>query len=138
MAELEDGLLEGEVVLVSGATQGLVAGIAAAAARNDVADVVTGRRQEAGGEVAARISNSAMVGLAKNAAFAHRWDRIRINGPNIGWTETDGEDAIQRRFHDAEEGWQARAAGTLPMGNSDRSTRSRTSSSCSCRRAAAW
>jgi NAD(P)-dependent dehydrogenase (short-subunit alcohol dehydrogenase family) len=42
--------------------------------------------------------------------------RIRINGLNIGWTETDGEDTIQRRFHDAEERWQARAAKTLPRG----------------------
>lgn len=61
-------------------------------------------------------SKAAMVGLTKNAAFAHRWDRIRINGLNIGWTETDGEDAIQRQFHAAEAGWQARAAKSLPMG----------------------
>jgi NAD(P)-dependent dehydrogenase (short-subunit alcohol dehydrogenase family) len=61
-------------------------------------------------------SKSAMVGLTKNAAYAHRWDRIRVNGLNIGWTETDGEDAIQRQFHDAEDGWQERAAATLPMG----------------------
>jgi NAD(P)-dependent dehydrogenase (short-subunit alcohol dehydrogenase family) len=224
MAQLEDGLLEGQVVLVSGGTQGLGAGIAAAAARNGASVVVTGRRREAGEQVAAGIrdsggtaefvgcdvadvaqcraavqqtvdrfgrvdglvnsaglttrgslldttpelfdqhiavntrgpfflmqaavedmrsrgeggaivtiltmsahggqpflapyvaSKAAMVGLTKNAAFAHRWDRIRINGLNIGWTETDGEDAIQRRFHDAEDGWQARAATTLPMG----------------------
>jgi NAD(P)-dependent dehydrogenase (short-subunit alcohol dehydrogenase family) len=224
MSELDDGLLEDKVVLVSGGTQGLGSAIATAAARNGAAVVVTGRRRERGEQVAAQItdtggnahfvtcdvadvsqcraaveqtverfgridclvnsagvttrgtlldttpelfdqhvavntrgpfflmqaavkdmrrrgdggsivniltisahggqpylapyvaSKSAMVGLTKNAAFAHRWDRIRINGLNIGWTETDGEDATQRQFHGAEEGWQLRAAERLPMG----------------------
>jgi NAD(P)-dependent dehydrogenase (short-subunit alcohol dehydrogenase family) len=61
-------------------------------------------------------SKSALVGLTRNAAFAHRWDRIRINGVNIGWTETDGEDATQRRFHGASDGWLEKAAAGLPMG----------------------
>jgi NAD(P)-dependent dehydrogenase (short-subunit alcohol dehydrogenase family) len=61
-------------------------------------------------------SKSALVGLTRNAAFAHRWDRIRINGVNIGWTETEGEDAIQRRFHGAADGWLQEAAAGLPMG----------------------
>lgn len=61
-------------------------------------------------------SKAAMIGLTKNAAFAHRWDRVRINGLNIGWTETDNEDAIQRRFHGAQDGWLEEAAKTLPMG----------------------
>jgi NAD(P)-dependent dehydrogenase (short-subunit alcohol dehydrogenase family) len=224
MSELNDSLLEDKVVLVSGGTQGLGSAIATAAARNGAVVVVTGRRREAGEQVAAQItetganahfvacdvadvaqcraavgqtverfgrvdclvnsagvttrgslldttpelfdqhiavntrgpfflmqaavehmrrrgeggsivniltmsahggqpylapyvaSKAAMVGLTKNVAFAHRWDRIRINGLNIGWTETAGEDAIQRQFHDAEEGWQARAAKSLPMG----------------------
>ena len=61
-------------------------------------------------------SKSALVGLTRNAAFAHRWDRIRINGINIGWTETEGEDAIQRRFHDADDDWLEKAAASVPMG----------------------
>jgi NAD(P)-dependent dehydrogenase (short-subunit alcohol dehydrogenase family) len=61
-------------------------------------------------------SKSALVGLTRNAAFAHRWDRIRINGVNIGWTETEGEDAVQRQFHGAEDGWLEKAAESLPMG----------------------
>jgi NAD(P)-dependent dehydrogenase (short-subunit alcohol dehydrogenase family) len=61
-------------------------------------------------------SKSALVGLTRNAAFAHRWDRIRINGINIGWTETEGEDATQRRFHDAGDDWLQKAAAGLPMG----------------------
>ena len=61
-------------------------------------------------------SKSALIGLTRNAAFAHRFDRIRINGVNIGWTETDGEDAIQRQFHGAGDDWVAEAAASLPMG----------------------
>jgi len=61
-------------------------------------------------------SKSALVGLTRNAAFAHRWDRIRINGVNIGWTQTDGEDATQRRFHGATDGWLEKAAAGQPMG----------------------
>ena len=61
-------------------------------------------------------SKAALVGLTKNAAHAHRWDRIRINGVNIGWTETEGEDAVQREFHGTEDGWLERAAASQPMG----------------------
>ena len=61
-------------------------------------------------------SKSGLVGLTRNAAFAHRWDRIRINGVNIGWTETEGEDAIQRRFHGADDDWLEKAAASVPMG----------------------
>jgi NAD(P)-dependent dehydrogenase (short-subunit alcohol dehydrogenase family) len=61
-------------------------------------------------------SKSGLVGLTRNAAFAHRWDRIRINGVNIGWTETEGEDVIQRRFHGADDDWLEKAAAGQPMG----------------------
>jgi NAD(P)-dependent dehydrogenase (short-subunit alcohol dehydrogenase family) len=61
-------------------------------------------------------SKSGLVGLTRNAAFAHRWDRIRINGVNIGWTETEGEDATQRRFHGAGDDWLEKAAASVPMG----------------------
>ncbi len=61
-------------------------------------------------------SKAAMVGLTKNAAYAHRFDRIRINGLNIGWTFTEGEDAIQRSAHGAQDGWLADAAAALPFG----------------------
>src|SRR4051794_30731507 len=61
-------------------------------------------------------SKSGLVGLTRNAAYAHRWDRIRINGVNIGWTETEGEDATQRRFHNAGDDWLQKAAASVPMG----------------------
>jgi NAD(P)-dependent dehydrogenase (short-subunit alcohol dehydrogenase family) len=68
-------------------------------------------------------AKAGLAGLTKNAAHAHRWDRIRINGLNLGWTATDGEDALQRasageagRTHGGGEDWQERAGRTLPMG----------------------
>ena len=54
--------------------------------------------------------------LTKNAAHAHRFDRIRINALNIGWTATEGEDVIQRAAHGATDGWLERAQTQLPMG----------------------
>jgi NAD(P)-dependent dehydrogenase (short-subunit alcohol dehydrogenase family) len=61
-------------------------------------------------------SKAGLAGLTRNVAHAHRWDRIRVNGLDIGWTDTEGEDAVQRRFHDADDGWRERAAASLPMG----------------------
>lgn len=61
-------------------------------------------------------AKAGLIGLTRNAAHAHRWDRIRINGINIGWTETEGEDATQREFHGADDTWLEQAARTLPMG----------------------
>lgn len=61
-------------------------------------------------------SKAGLVGLTKNVAHAHRHDRVRINGLNIGWTETEGEDAIQRRFHGAGDDWVEEASARLPMG----------------------
>ncbi|WP_392467713.1 SDR family oxidoreductase [Arsenicicoccus cauae] len=61
-------------------------------------------------------SKAGLAGLTRNAAYAHRFDRIRINGLNIGWTETPGEDEVQRRFHGAQDGWLEEASAALPMG----------------------
>ncbi|MCD2188980.1 SDR family oxidoreductase [Actinomycetospora soli] len=53
--------------------------------------------------------------LTRNAAHAHRFDRIRVNQLDIGWTDTEGEDVVQRR-HGAGEDWRARAGAGLPAG----------------------
>lgn len=89
-------------------------------------------RRESGGTIVNVISISAHTGsailapyaaskgglasLTRNAAHAHRGDRIRVNGLNIGWTATEGEDATQRRFHGAEDGWLEEAGRDLPAG----------------------
>ncbi|UOQ59267.1 SDR family oxidoreductase [Leucobacter rhizosphaerae] len=61
-------------------------------------------------------SKAGLAGLTKNAAFAHRFDRIRINGLNIGWTATPGEAVTQQTFHGADDGWLAEASAAQPMG----------------------
>lgn len=42
-------------------------------------------------------SKGALAVLTKNNAHALRLDRIRVNGVNIGWMDTPGEHAIQKR-----------------------------------------
>ena len=61
-------------------------------------------------------SKAGLAGLTRNVAFAHRFDRIRINGLNIGWTATPGEAVTQQTFHNAEDDWLAKAAAAQPMG----------------------
>ena len=61
-------------------------------------------------------AKAGLAGLTRNVAHAHRWDRVRVNGLDIGWTDTEGEDAVQRHFHDADDNWRQRAAKSLPMG----------------------
>ena len=61
-------------------------------------------------------AKAGLAGLTRNVAHAHRFDRIRINGVDIGWTDTEGEDATQRAFHGAGDTWRDEAGRRLPMG----------------------
>lgn len=61
-------------------------------------------------------SKAGLAGLTRNAAFAHRFDRVRINGLNIGWTATPGEAATQKNFHGAADDWLKDASAAQPMG----------------------
>jgi NAD(P)-dependent dehydrogenase (short-subunit alcohol dehydrogenase family) len=61
-------------------------------------------------------AKAGLAGLTRNAAHAYRFDRIRINGLDIGWTDTEGEDVTQRTFHAADDSWREQAARKLPMG----------------------
>ena len=65
-------------------------------------------------------AKAGLAGLTRNAAHAHRFDRVRINGLDIGWTDTPGEDVVQRQFHDAGDGWREQAGKDLPMGRLSR------------------
>ena len=59
-------------------------------------------------------TKGAMTTVTRNAAHAHVADRIRVNGINLGWTLTEGEDRLQRAL--VGEDWLARVAPTLPLG----------------------
>ena len=61
-------------------------------------------------------AKSGLAGATRNAAHAHRWDRIRINGLNIGWTATEAEGVIQKSAHGASDDWLTRADASAPMG----------------------
>jgi len=61
-------------------------------------------------------SKAALAALTRNAAYALMPDRIRVNGLNLGWADTPGEDSIQRREHGARDGWLAAAEAAQPFG----------------------
>jgi NAD(P)-dependent dehydrogenase (short-subunit alcohol dehydrogenase family) len=61
-------------------------------------------------------SKAALANITKNAAQAHRHDRIRCNAIACGWMDTPGEDATQKRFHGAPDDWLARAEAKQPFG----------------------
>jgi NAD(P)-dependent dehydrogenase (short-subunit alcohol dehydrogenase family) len=61
-------------------------------------------------------SKGALATLTKNAAFSLMPWRIRVNGLNIGWMATPGEDRIMRVYHGAEDGWLDKAAKEQPFG----------------------
>ncbi|MDH3231728.1 MAG: SDR family oxidoreductase [Alphaproteobacteria bacterium] len=60
-------------------------------------------------------SKGALATLTKNVAHAVRFDRIRVNGINIGWTATPNEHRIQLAEGQPED-WLARAEAEQPMG----------------------
>jgi NAD(P)-dependent dehydrogenase (short-subunit alcohol dehydrogenase family) len=62
-------------------------------------------------------SKAALGNVTRNAANALRRHRIRVNGINVGWMDTPGEDAIQRRWHGAGDDWLARAEAAQPFGS---------------------
>ncbi|WP_112663789.1 SDR family oxidoreductase [Microvirga flavescens] len=61
-------------------------------------------------------SKGALATLTKNAAFSLMPWRIRVNGLNIGWMSTPGEDRIMRTYHGAQDGWLEKAAKEQPFG----------------------
>ncbi len=62
------------------------------------------------------VSKAALAALTKNAAYGLLKHRIRVNGLNIGWMATPGEDAIMKLRHDAKDGWLEQANASQPFG----------------------
>ncbi len=106
----------GAVVLPADAADagaaGAPAGIRAAAA--NILAMVIRRGQSFLGPCAA--SQAALAKVAKNAAIVLGARRIRVNGIACGRMDTPGEDATQRRWHGAGDGWPAAAGARQPFG----------------------
>jgi len=61
-------------------------------------------------------TKGALATLTKNAANAHRFDRIRVNGINVGWTDTPAERVMQADTLGQGPGWLDAANATQPFG----------------------
>jgi NAD(P)-dependent dehydrogenase (short-subunit alcohol dehydrogenase family) len=61
-------------------------------------------------------SKGALVTLTKNVAHSVSFDRIRVNGLNIGWVDTPGEHDTLKRFHNARDNWLEDAETKRPFG----------------------
>ena len=61
-------------------------------------------------------SKGALDTLTRNTAHALLRNRIRVNGLNLGWMASEGEDRIQREHHGQTDGWLEQAAAAQPSG----------------------
>lgn len=61
-------------------------------------------------------SKGALATLTKNVAHSLAYHRIRVNGLNVGWMATPGEDDAMKRFHGARDDWLTNAEKAQPFG----------------------
>jgi len=61
-------------------------------------------------------AKAALLVLTKNLANALRWDRIRVNALNIGWTATPTEHEVQTKVHGLGDHWLERVSANQPFG----------------------
>lgn len=61
-------------------------------------------------------SKGALAALTRNVAHSLVRYRIRVNGLNIGWMATPGEDRIMKTYHGAQDGWLDEAVKGRPFG----------------------
>jgi NAD(P)-dependent dehydrogenase (short-subunit alcohol dehydrogenase family) len=61
-------------------------------------------------------SKGALATLTKNVAYGYRSKRIRCNAVLPGWMDTEGEDEVQKKWHNAADDWLAKAEAKQPMG----------------------
>jgi NAD(P)-dependent dehydrogenase (short-subunit alcohol dehydrogenase family) len=61
-------------------------------------------------------SKGALATLTRNVANSLLKFRVRVNGLNIGWMSTPGEDHIQKTYHGAKDGWLDEAVKAKPFG----------------------
>ncbi|MDE2383193.1 MAG: SDR family oxidoreductase [Alphaproteobacteria bacterium] len=61
-------------------------------------------------------SKGGLAVLTRNVAASVARNRIRVNGLNIGWMDTPGEDRIMKTYHDADPDWLKKAEAARPFG----------------------
>jgi NAD(P)-dependent dehydrogenase (short-subunit alcohol dehydrogenase family) len=61
-------------------------------------------------------AKAALLVLTKNLANSLRWDRIRVNALNIGWTATPTEHELQTNVHGLGNDWLERVSANQPFG----------------------
>lgn len=61
-------------------------------------------------------SKGALVAMTRNLAFTLMRHHIRVNLVCPGWMDTPAEDAVQRAYEGAEDGWLERAEARMPFG----------------------
>lgn len=61
-------------------------------------------------------SKATLSNITKNAALTLRGYKIRVNGINVGWMDTPGEDKIQKKWHGAKDDWLKEAEKSQPFG----------------------
>ncbi|WP_192362904.1 oxidoreductase, partial [Mesorhizobium mediterraneum] len=61
-------------------------------------------------------TKGALATLTRNAANAHRFERIRVNGINVGWTDTPAERIMQAETLGHGPGWIDAANASQPFG----------------------
>ena len=61
-------------------------------------------------------AKAALLSLTKNMANSLKWDRIRVNALNIGWTATPTEHDLQANYHGMGDDWLKRVEALQPFG----------------------
>jgi NAD(P)-dependent dehydrogenase (short-subunit alcohol dehydrogenase family) len=61
-------------------------------------------------------SKGGLATLTRNVAYSVMNYQIRVNGLNIGWMDTPGEDRIMKTYHGSSDGWLKSAEAGRPFG----------------------
>src|SRR5215469_7357883 len=97
--------------------QGLIRHLQDRKAPGSIVNILSFQAHGAGVNLAVYGATKAALSLlTKNAAFAHRKDRIRIFGINLGWADTDGEREMQAVKLGRGESWLLEAEARMSWG----------------------
>ena len=69
------------------------------------------------------VSKGALAVMTKSTAFSLMRHGIRVNQINPGWMDTESEDLVQRRWHDAPDDWLDQGRGDPAVRPADQATR---------------